>query len=425
MKGMTSTRRGRFVLSGAALAALAGLVACGPAAPDAPAATATATASAASAGEPGRAASGAGAAASVPAGPPVSVTTVRAQQRDLPVDVDTTGAVTSVTSVDIKPQTTSVVTQVHVRDGQFVKRGDRLFTLDARSDEANAAKLRAQLARDQVAQADAQRQHVRNRELMAMNFISQSAVDSSQALVDAQAAAVAADRAALDAAQVALSYAHVDAPMAGRVGLVSAYVGTAVSANQTTLVTITQIDPVDVTFSLPQRYLGDVLTALAAGDAPVDAVLPDGQGRMRGRLSFVDNAIDTTSGTVKAKARFDNHTSKLWPGAFVKVTLTLRTLKDTVVVPVAAVIQGQRGSFAYAVVDGRAVPRPLEVLSTRGDDAAVRGVRVGEAIVLDGRQNLRPGSAVVERVRDAGPGKPAASGKPASSVAGASSGSGA
>jgi RND family efflux transporter MFP subunit len=419
MTRIAPARPWRIALAGVAATAL---VACGRAAPEAPAPSNTTAPAAASASDAGRAASAIGAAASASAGPPVSVTTVRAQQRDVPVDVETTGAVTAVTSVDIKPQTTSAVTQVHVRDGQFVKRGERLITLDSRSDEANVAKLRAQLARDQVSLADAQRQHVRNRELLAMNFVSQSAVDSSQALVDAQAAAVAADRAALDAAQVALSYSRIDAPMAGRLGVVAVSVGSSVTANQTTLVTITQIDPVDVSFSLPQRYLGDVLSALASGTAAVDATLPDGQGSLRGRLSFVDNAIDTSTGTVKAKARFDNRSSMLWPGAFVKVTLTLRTLKDSVVVPFASVIQSQRGPFVYAVVDGRAVARPLEVVATRGDDAAVRGVRVGEAIVLDGRQNLRPGSAVVERARDAAV-KPPRPDKPASGAAGASSGS--
>jgi RND family efflux transporter MFP subunit len=230
-------------------------------------------------------------------------------------------------------------------------------------------------------------------------------VDSSQSVVDAQVAAVAADRAALDAAKVSLSYARLVAPLAGRVGVVNLSKGAAVVANQTTLLTITQVDPIDVSFAVPQRVLGDALAALATGKAPVTAQLPDspaGQGSTVGKLVFVDSAVDATSGTVKVKARFANREQKLWPGAFVKVSMTVRTLEGAVVVPMASVVQGARGTFVYAVADGKATPRPVEVLQALGEDAAVRGVKPGESLVLDGRQNVRPGSTVIERPREPG-----------------------
>ena len=366
---------------------------------DAAAAAASAASTASGAASPGAAASA----------PPVGVTTVRAAQRDLPVLITATGTVAPLASIDVRPQTTSLVAQVHVKEGQFVKGGQLLFTLDPRADEANVAKARAQLARDEAALADAQRQLKRSQELLAQNFISQGALDTNQTNVQSQAAAVAADRAAMDAAKLGLSYTRISAPSAGRLGAINVFPGTSVQANQTTLVSITQLDPITVAFSLPQRHLADALAALKDGGAPVSATAPDSDGKaggtLSGRLKFVDNAVDATSGTVKVKAQFDNRDGKLWPGAFVNVAMTARTITGAVIVPQAAIIQSARGALVYAVREDKAVPRPVEVLYAQGDDAAVTGVTAGERIVLDGRQNLRPGAAVVERAREAGAGK--------------------
>jgi RND family efflux transporter MFP subunit len=330
-------------------------------------------------------------------GPAVGVTTVAARQTDLPVTLTATGAVTPLSSVEVRPQVSSVVAQVHIREGQFVKAGELLFTLDARADEANVAKAQAQVAHDQATLADAQRQLTRSRELLAQNFISQGQVDANQAAVDSAAALVAADRAAVAAARVALSYARITAPGAGRVGTIAVYPGSAVQANQTTLVTITQLDPIAVAFSLPQRHLPDALAALPGGGALVSAALPDGGQAVQGRLKFVDNLVDAASGTVKVKAVFDNRDARLWPGAFVNVAMTARVLKGAVLVPQASVIQAARGDIVYVVQDGKASARPVQLIYGQGEEAAVGGVRPGERIVLDGRQNLRPGAAVVER----------------------------
>ena len=358
------------------------------------------------------AASAPGAGARAP-GAPVAVTTVAAVQRDFDVVLEAIGTVTPMASVDVKPQINSVITQVHVKEGQFVKTGDRLFTLDARPDEANVAKARAQLAKDQAVLDDALRQLARNRDLLTKGFVSQGAVDTSQAQVDSQRANLVADRAALDAAQLALSYTSVRASGAGRLGAVNVYPGTAVQANQTSLVTITQLDPINVSFNLPQRNLDAVLKGLKSGGAQVSATLPDAKGDTKGRLQFVDNAVDAATGTIKAKARFDNGDTKLWPGAFVKIALISDTLKDAVVIPTAAVIQSARGSVVYVADNSKAVLRPVKVVAAQGELSAVTGVSAGDRIVLEGRQNLRPDVALVERA----PTAPASAPKRAASAA--------
>ncbi len=329
---------------------------------------------------------------------PVSVSLVRAERRDMPVVLEATGTVSALTSVDVKPQMASVVTQVHVKEGQFVRRGDLLFTLDSRSDQANLGKAQAQLQKDLAALADAQRQFTRSQELFAQNFISQGAVDTNRALVESQQAVVAADRAAIDAARVALSYARIAAPSGGRVGQIPVVAGSYVQPGGAALVTITQLDPISVAFSLPQRNLPDALAALRGSGAPVQAQLPDGRGTLAGRLQFVDNAVDAATGTVRVKAQFDNRDQRLWPGAFVGVRLAVRTLKDAVVVPQAAIVQSPRGAVVFIVEEGsRVAARPVQVLHAAGNDAAVQGLAGGERIVLEGRQNVRPGNLVVER----------------------------
>ena len=342
-------------------------------------------------------------AASAPAGAasaaaaPVTVSTVKAQQRDLPVLLKAAGSVLPLTSVDVRSQVTSSVRKVHIRDGQFVTAGELLFTLDARTDEANVAKASAQLAKDNASLADAQRQWARAQQLLAQNFISQGALDTARAQLDSQLAVVAADQAAVDATRVALSYSRITAPNAGRAGSIGVSAGSTVQANVTPLVTITQLDPIAVAFSIPQRNLGDALAALKNGGAPVTATLADDAGKFSGRLKFVDNAVDASSGSVKVRAEFANPDGKLWPGAFVEVSQTVSTIKDGVVIPQAAIIQSARGTIVYVVEQGKAVLKPVKLLYAQGDDAAVSGVSEGETIVLVGKQNLRPGSAVVER----------------------------
>jgi len=346
-------------------------------------------------------------AASVPAsgagGAAVSVSSVVAQQRDYDVQLEATGTVTALNSVDIKPQISSTITQVHFKEGQFVKAGQLLFTLDSRTDETNVLKAQAQLQKDLASLADAQRQLVRSKELLAQNFVSQTAVDTNQTLVDAQKAVVESDHAAVKAAQVGLSFNRIVAPNSGRAGTVNVFPGTLVQPSSTAaLVTITQLDPIAVSFNLPQRNLADALQALRSGGGKVTAVLPEDRGTLSGKLAFVDNAVDANSGTVKVKAVFGNADEKLWPGAFVTVQLAVQTLKNAIVVPQASIVQGARGKVVFVVDEQRkAASRPVEVVHAAGTEAVVTGVRAGERVVVDGRQNLRPGTPVIDRPAEA------------------------
>ncbi len=358
------------------------------------------------------------AAASAPL-PPVTVTTAKAQKRDFPVNLQGNGIVTPLTSVDLRSQVTSTVARVQVTDGQFVKAGQLLFALDSRTDEANLAKARAQLVKDQAALADAKRQFERARQLFAQNFISQGAVDTAQTLVESATASTVADQAAIEASKVSLSFDRIAAPIAGRVGVVNVSVGSLVQANTTSLLTITQLDPIAVAFSIPQRNLPDALAALKGGGAAVSAKLADGGGSFKGRLQFVDSSVSANTGTVQARAVFPNKEGKLWPGAYVDISQTVTTLADATSIPQAAVVQGARGTIVYVLEDGKARLQPIKVVYAEGTEAAVTGINPGDVVVMDGKQNVRPGSPLVERAREpkAGASAPSAG---ASQAAGAS-----
>ena len=362
-------------------------------------------------------------------GGPVSVTTVKAVRRDQVIAFDAAGTVSPLNTVDVKPQISSVITQVHVKEGQYVKRGELLFTLDNRSDTVNLTKARAQMARDRAALADAQRQFDRSRDLMAQKFVSQSAVDSSQTLVETQQAVVASSKAAVDAAQLNLGYNRISAPSAGRVGAINVFVGSYVQPSGNALLTITQLDPIAVSFSLPQRNLADALQGLRDSKLPVTAKLPDSGvagaagPSLDGHLQFIDSVVDQASGTVRVKAVFDNPKQQLWPGAYVNVSMALQTIKGAIVVPQSAIVIGPKGRSVFVVdADNKAVSRPIELVYSSGPDAVVTGVDADATLIVDGRENVRPGSAVVERsAKRGGPGgagKPGRAGAPASGASG-------
>ncbi|WP_418320206.1 efflux RND transporter periplasmic adaptor subunit [Piscinibacter sakaiensis] len=367
---------------------------------------------------------GGGAARPPGGGGPISVTTVKAQQRDQRITLEATGTVSSLNVVDIKPQVSSKVEQVHVKEGQFVRRGELLFTLDNRADAVNVTKMRAQLARDQAALNDAQRQLARSRDLLEQKFVSQSAVDAAQTQVETQQAVVAASKAAVDAAVLGLGYHRITAPSAGRVGAVNVFPGSLVQPSGPALLTITQLDPIAVSFNLPQRNLDETLQGLREGGLPVSAQLPDRSDgtpgpRLDGKLQFVDSVVDQSSGSVRVKAVFDNPQQHLWPGGYVKVALAVRTLRDAIVIPQAAIVTGVKGRTVFVVdADDKVQPRPVEIVHPVGQDAVVSGLQAGDRIVVDGRENVRAGSKVVERGGQGGAGKPGRAGTPASGAAG-------
>lgn len=327
---------------------------------------------------------------------------------DVPVRLEANGYVSSLNSVDVRPQVSNVVAKVHIKEGQFVHAGDILFSLDDRADRVNLQKAEAQSAKDQASLADLERQLARSRELLAKGFIAQSAVDTVQTQAEAARAALAADKAASEAARVTLSYDTIRAASSGRAGAVSVFAGSLAQPSPTAppLVTIAQLDPIAVTFTLPETELSSLLAAQKAGGVKVYAALQDSGSALEGTLSFIDNAVDPQNGTIKVKAVFPNAGQRLWPGQYVTVNTVVRELKDAVVVPQAAIITGIDSKSVYVVgADKSAQPRRVQLLYSFESQAAVAGVQAGEAVVVDGKQNLRPGSKVREAEAAPGSGK--------------------
>jgi RND family efflux transporter MFP subunit len=333
--------------------------------------------------------------------PAALVTLAAAQKQDVPVNVTVNGSVMSLNSVDVKPQVSNMIQKVHVKEGDFVKAGQMLFTLDSRADQANLAKAKAQQLKDEATLADLERQYKRSQELLAQNFIAKSATETVLAQLEAQRATVAADKAAVQAAAVSLSLDEIRAPIAGRTGAIAVFAGT-LAQPATTLVTITQLDPIAVSFPVPEGRLQDLLAA-SKEKSPVVATVPGRSAPLKGVLSFVDNTVDASVGTVRAKAQFQNDDHSLWPGQYVNTSVTVRTIKDAVVIPLAAIITSPTGRIVYIAKDEAVQPRKVEIDYSFGDRAAVKGLQPGERVVVEGKQNLRPGSRIrVEKTSTAG-----------------------
>jgi RND family efflux transporter MFP subunit len=329
----------------------------------------------------------------------IPVVTASAESRDVPVKIKANGSVTALQTVDLRSQVTSTVREVHIREGQNVAKGDLLFSLDARADEANIRKAEAQIAKDRADLATARRNLERQQELYRQKFISQSALDVVQNQVDTLTGQLAVDEAALESTRVARGYAEIRAPFAGRTGTINVRAGSLVQPGATgaALVTITQIEPIAVSFTLPESELGGLQQALAAGPVTVSATPQTGGETFRGRVSFVDNAVDTASGTIRVKAEFANAGSKLWPGMFVNTELSPRTLKAATVVPAQAVQTGPESRFVYVVdPDHKVELRKVTLAYIDEGIAVVAGLPGGARVVTEGAQNLRPGSVVTE-----------------------------
>jgi RND family efflux transporter MFP subunit len=354
---------------------------------------------------------GSGARGARKVGGPISVVTAVAQARDVPVRLSANGTVTALQSVDLRSQITSTVKQVHIREGQAVRAGQLLFTLDAGTEEANLKKARAQVEKDQADLATAQRNLERQRELFRQKFVSQAGLDTVQNQVDTLTGQIAIDRAAVEAARVALAYTEIRAPFAGRTGIINVRPGSLVqpgssnsSSGSLPLVTVTQVDPISVAFSLPEKELPELQRALAAGPVAAVALPPGASDKFTGRIVFVDNAVDTGTGTIRLKAEFDNPKSRLWPGMFVMVQVSPRTLRNATVVPAQAVQTGPENRFVYVVgADHKVEQHAVRLAYVEEGFAAVEGLSAGARVVVEGVQNLRPGSAVAESERT-GPG---------------------
>jgi RND family efflux transporter MFP subunit len=328
----------------------------------------------------------------------VAVTSALVTAQDVAIRLTANGTVSAIQAVELRPQISATIQAVHIKEGQFVRKGERLFTLDARSEEANLGKAEAQVAKDRADLRNAERNLERQRELFDQKFIAQSALDTAQTEVDALRAQLAVDLAAVEASRVTRAYSVISAPIDGRTGAINVYPGNLVQPAGNPLLSITQLDPINVSFTLPERELAALQQARARGDVPVNAqVDAPGEAPQRGRLVFIDNAVDTASGTIRLKAEFANREQRLWPGMFVTVNLASRTLRQALTVPAQAVQTGPERKFLYAIGDdGKVSAMPVKVVAIQDGLAVVDGAVAGTRVVVEGAQSLRPGSRVVE-----------------------------
>ena len=330
----------------------------------------------------------------------VPVTIGSATQKTVPVEVRVIGNVEAYSTVTVRSQVDGQVQTVSFQEGQDVKAGDVLFTMDSRPYVARLAQAEANQARDIAQARNATAQAERNAELFKSGIISKDQYDTVRTNAEALEAAVKADKAAEESAKVDLSYCTIHAPISGRTGNLMVHPGNEVKANDTALVVINQITPVYVDFSVPEQYLTEIKRYAARGKLAVKASIPqDDQHPAEGVLSFVNNLVDSGTGTILLKGTFPNPDRRLWPGQFVNVVLTLTERPNTVVVPTPAVQTGQQGQYVFVVKPDQTVElRPVSPGETVGADTVIeKGVAPGERVVTDGQLLLFPGAHVQAR----------------------------
>ncbi|NMM38999.1 MAG: efflux RND transporter periplasmic adaptor subunit [Glaciimonas sp.] len=329
-----------------------------------------------------------------------TVKTVLAEQKSIPITINLNGYVVAINTVDVRPQIQNLVRAIHVVEGQEVRVGQLMLTLDGRSDASTVAKAQAQLAKDRADLVDAESTLQRNEDLLAKKFVSQAVVDTARSRVDAARSVMRADQASIESSSIALGYNKITASISGRIGAINVHVGSLAQPSATPLLTISQLDPIAVSFSVPERELANIIATYPKLDAPVLVQLPgqlSDKQTIEGKLSFVDNAADAATGTIRMKAQFANPQKRLWPGSFVNVRLISRTLPAAVVVPAHAIITGPTEQFVYVVQSDHTVqPRKVGILTIEGGQAAVSGLEVGQRVVLEGAQDLRSGALVKE-----------------------------
>lgn len=343
------------------------------------------------------------------ASPAVPVTVGQVKRQDEPVTLSAIGTIQAYNSVAVHSRVDGELTQLRFREGQDVQAGEVLAQIDPRTFQATLDQALAKKAQDQALLLNAQRDLRRNAQLVKHGNATWQQYDTSSAQVAQLQAAVLADDAAIESSRVQLGYTTIIAPISGRVGIRNVDAGNIIHASDATaIVTITQVHPIALLFSLPEPRLTEVVEAMAAGPLAVTARSADGSRVLdEGRLELVDNRIDESSGTVRLKAIMPNAHGLLWPGQFVTVGLRLRVEPHALTVPSTAVQPGADGPFAYVVGnDGTVAPRKLVIERTEGETAVVaRGLAEGETVVTDGQSRLKPG-ARVERQTAQGGGPP-------------------
>jgi membrane fusion protein, multidrug efflux system len=328
----------------------------------------------------------------------VPVTVASVVQKNVPIELTGIGTVEPYSTVSIRVQVTGTILQVHFKEGQDVKKGDLLFTIDPRPFEATLKQAQAVLAKDMSLLENAREQARRYAELVKKEYVSREQYDQIQSSANANEATVEADRAAVENAKVQLSYCHLYSPVDGRTGDLLVDEGNLVRTNDATpLITINQITPIYVTFSLPEQNLIAIKEGMGRGKLKVLAIIPQSEDRPEvGVLTFVDNAVDRTTGTIKLKGTFANANRRLWPGQFVKVAVTLADEPNAVVVPSQAIQTGQDRQQVYVLKSDSTVEvRTVVVNRTIANDAVIeKGVQPGEQVVTDGQFLLGPGTKV-------------------------------
>lgn len=329
--------------------------------------------------------------------PSVPVMTGRAEARDVPVEVRNIGNVEAYSTVTIRSQITGQIIKVHFREGQEVKAGDLLFSIDPRPAQGALRRAQADLKRDEAQLVGARLEFERQTKLLANSIASRDDYEKAEASFHALEATVMADQSGVSNATLNLEYTSIRAPLDGRTGNLMVKQGNIVKAPDDSLVTINQVHPIYVTFSVPEQDLPAIRARMREQTLPVRVDVPgDSSATVQGELTFIDNSVDATTGRIKLKATFSNENDALWPGQFIQATLTLRTLQRATVVPSHAVQSSQNGEFVFVVkADSTVQKRPVLIgLSLRDSIVIARGVEPGETVVTDGHLRLTEGAKV-------------------------------
>jgi len=337
----------------------------------------------------------------------VPVAVAVAETRDVPIQIAAIGTVEPYNTVQVKSQVTGELSSVSFAEGQDVRKGQLLFRIDRRPLEAELRRLEATLAKDTATSANDRVQAERYTALFKEGVVSKQMADQMRTAANASDAVLKADEAAIENARVQLQYTTIHSPIDGRTGDLAVEPGNLVKANDVVLVTINQVNPIYVTFTVPEQYLPEIKRYSATGKLRVEAQIQNEVQPVVGLLTFIDNAVDRQTGTIKLKATFDNADRRLWPGQFVNTRLTLTTQPNAVTVPTQAVQTGQQGPYVFVInmQDKTAQSRPVKVgAAVRGLTVIQEGVAVGETVVTDGHLRLVPNAKV--ELKNA-PGQPA------------------
>lgn len=328
----------------------------------------------------------------------VSVSAATVVQKTVPVQFRAIGNVEAYSTVGVKSQIGGELLRVHFKEGQDVNKGDLLFTIDPRTYEAALKQAEANLAKDNAQLENAREEVRRYAELVKKGYVAQEQYDQIRTNSTALEATANADKAAVENAQLQLKYCYIYSPITGRTGYLASNQGNVIKANaDNPMVVINQVQPIYVTFSIPEQYLNEIKKYMSAGKLSVEAFISKGDvKREQGLLTFVDNAVDMTTGTIKLKGTFVNKERRLWPGQFVNVVLTLTTQPNALVVPSQAIQTGQSGQYVFAIKnDLTAESRPVVVgRALDGETVVEKGLQPGDKVVTDGQLRLIPGTKV-------------------------------